>query len=45
MSALPPITDIDEACNYGHFGRAPDKDDGFSWEKTDLAAAIKSAVK
>ncbi len=29
---------------YGHFGRAPDKDGGFSWEKTDLAAAIKSAV-
>jgi S-adenosylmethionine synthetase len=22
---------------YGHFGRAPDKDGGFSWEKTDLA--------
>ena len=21
---------------YGHFGRAPDKDGGFSWEKTDL---------
>ena len=30
---------------YGHFGRAPDKDGGFSWEKTDLADAIKSAVK
>ncbi|MGB8578020.1 MAG: methionine adenosyltransferase [Pseudolabrys sp.] len=30
---------------YGHFGRAPDKDGGFSWEKTDLAAAIRSAVK
>ena len=30
---------------YGHFGRAPDKDGGFSWEKTDLAAAIKSALK
>jgi len=25
--------------------RVPDKDGGFSWEKTDLAAAIKSAVK
>src|ERR1700739_1450793 len=22
---------------YGHFGRAPEKDGGFSWEKTDLA--------
>ncbi|HWU25959.1 MAG TPA: methionine adenosyltransferase domain-containing protein, partial [Rhizomicrobium sp.] len=30
---------------YGHFGRAPDTDGGFSWEKTDLAAAIKSAVR
>ena len=30
---------------YGHFGRAPDKDGGFSWEKTDLAAQIKSAVR
>jgi S-adenosylmethionine synthetase len=29
---------------YGHFGRAPDADGGFSWERTDLAAAIKSAV-
>jgi S-adenosylmethionine synthetase len=30
---------------YGHFGRAPDKDGGFSWEKTDLADAIRRAVK
>jgi S-adenosylmethionine synthetase len=30
---------------YGHFGRAPDKDGGFSWEKTDLADALKSAVR
>src|SRR5690606_7965453 len=22
---------------YGHFGRKPDSDGGFSWEKTDLA--------
>jgi S-adenosylmethionine synthetase len=29
---------------YGHFGRAPDKDGGFSWEKTDLVDALKSAV-
>ena len=26
---------------YGHFGREPDKDGGFSWEKTDLVAALK----
>jgi S-adenosylmethionine synthetase len=30
---------------YGHFGRAPDKDGGFSWEKLDLADAIRRAVK
>src|SRR6187401_2910878 len=28
---------------YGHFGRAPDKDGGFSWEKTDLVKDIRSA--
>jgi S-adenosylmethionine synthetase len=31
--------------SYGHFGRAPDKDGGFSWEKTDLVKALKAAVK
>ncbi len=29
---------------YGHFGRTPDADGGFSWEKTDLAEALKKAV-
>jgi S-adenosylmethionine synthetase len=29
---------------YGHFGRAPDSDGGFSWEKTDLADALKAAA-
>jgi S-adenosylmethionine synthetase len=29
---------------YGHFGRAPDADGGFSWEKTDLIEALKNAV-
>jgi S-adenosylmethionine synthetase len=29
---------------YGHFGRAPETDGGFSWEKTDLVEALKSAV-
>ncbi len=26
---------------YGHFGREPDADGGFSWEKTDLVAQLK----
>jgi len=29
---------------YGHFGRAPEVDGGFSWERTDLAAALKAAI-
>ncbi len=27
---------------YGHFGREPDKDGGFSWEKTDLVDALRT---
>ncbi len=30
---------------YGHFGRAPEKDGGFSWEQTDLAPQIRAALK
>ncbi|MBT8456960.1 MAG: methionine adenosyltransferase [Rhodobacteraceae bacterium] len=29
---------------YGHFGRTPDADGGFSWEKTDLVEALKSEL-
>ena len=29
---------------YGHFGRMPDEDGGFSWEKTDLVGKIKAAL-
>jgi len=29
---------------YGHFGRAPEADGGFSWERTDLIEALKKAV-
>ncbi len=29
---------------YGHFGRTPTEDGGFSWEKTDLADALKKSV-
>ena len=27
--------------SYGHFGRAPEKDGGFSWERTDLVKEIE----
>ncbi|MCC7168399.1 MAG: methionine adenosyltransferase [Rhodospirillales bacterium] len=29
--------------SYGHFGRAPESDGGFSWEKTDLVGPLKKA--
>ena len=29
---------------YGHFGRAPEADGGFSWERVDLVEALKKAV-
>ncbi len=29
---------------YGHFGRMPEDDGGFSWEKTDLADTLKKHV-
>jgi S-adenosylmethionine synthetase len=29
---------------YGHFGRTPEVDGGFSWEKTDLADKIKAGL-
>jgi len=28
---------------YGHFGREPEADGGFSWEKLDLVAGLQSA--
>ncbi len=31
--------------SYGHFGRKPTKDGGFSWEKIDLVKQLKAAVK
>ena len=30
---------------YGHFGRAPEMDGGFSWERTDLVPALKAAFR
>ena len=29
---------------YGHFGRTPEDDGGFSWERTDLVEAISNAL-
>ncbi len=30
---------------YGHFGRPPEEDGGFSWERQDLVDALKAAVR
>lgn len=30
---------------YGHFGRKPQADGGFSWERTDLADSLKAAFR
>lgn len=30
--------------SYGHFGRTPDADGGFSWEKTDLVEALRKQI-
>ena len=29
---------------YGHFGRTPDDDGGFSWGRVDLADSLKAAL-
>ncbi len=29
---------------YGHFGREPEADGGFSWERTDLVGQLKGAL-
>ncbi len=29
---------------YGHFGRSPDSEGGFSWERTDLVTDLRKAV-
>ena len=30
---------------YGHFGRKPTKEGGFSWEQTNIASELKSAMR
>ncbi|WP_299599139.1 methionine adenosyltransferase [uncultured Tateyamaria sp.] len=42
LSLNKPI--YERTAAYGHFGRAPDADGGFSWERTDLTDALKAAV-
>jgi len=34
----------ERSATYGHFGRQPDNDGGFSWEKLDLVESFNSAL-
>jgi len=34
----------ERTASYGHFGRDPEADGGFSWERTDLVEMLKSAA-
>ena len=36
---------FERTASYGHFGREPDKDGGFSWEKTDKISDLQTAAK
>ncbi len=42
LSLARPI--FERTAAYGHFGREPEADGGFSWEKTDLVEPLRSAV-
>ena len=42
LQLLKPI--YTRTAAYGHFGRAPEADGGFSWEKTDLAEKLKALL-
>lgn len=42
LSLNKPI--YERTAAYGHFGRAPEADGGFSWERTDLVEKLKAAV-
>jgi S-adenosylmethionine synthetase len=40
----PEPSDLPRTAAYGHFGRDPQADGGFSWERTDLVEALKAAI-
>ena len=42
LSLSRPI--YERTAAYGHFGRQPDNDGGFSWERLDLVEPIKAAL-
>jgi S-adenosylmethionine synthetase len=34
----------ERTASYGHFGRQPDNDGGFSWERLDLVEPIRGEL-
>jgi S-adenosylmethionine synthetase len=42
LNLLRPI--YKQTARHGHFGRTPGDDGGFTWEKTDKAAALAKAA-
>jgi S-adenosylmethionine synthetase len=40
----PPGPIFSRTAPYGHFGRNPDDDGGFSWERVDLVDVIEAAL-
>jgi S-adenosylmethionine synthetase len=43
LSLNRPI--YEQTAAYGHFGRSPTENGGFSWEKTDLVTDLLDAIK
>lgn len=43
LDLMKPI--YERTAAYGHFGRTPDKDGGFSWEKLDQVSNLRTAMK
>ncbi|MBC6497286.1 MAG: methionine adenosyltransferase [Alphaproteobacteria bacterium GM7ARS4] len=42
LALMRPIYEM--TANYGHFGREPTQDGGFSWERTDLVKELQKAL-
>ena len=42
IGVAKPLSIYARTSSYGHFGRAPEADGGFSWEKTDLAPQLRT---
>ena len=40
----PPHPHNGRTAAYGHFGREPEADGGFSWEKIDLVDTLHKAI-